>query len=267
MLAAERHSHIIGELKQRGAVRITSLADELNVSPMTVRRDLEELAEHGLLVKVHGGATVRPESPLAAELPFSTKTQQDQKAKDVIGLAASELVEPGSAIALMGGSTVFSLARHLLTIPRLTVVTNSLPISDLFMRDGRSDQTVILTGGLRTPTDSFVGEIAVATLDRINVDLAFLGAHGVDLVGGFSSPNVLEAETNRAIRTRARKLVILADATKWGKVAFSTFASLDEVDCLVTDSALPTNAANTLQARVGQLIIADGTDEPVLTEA
>lgn len=253
MLAAERHAHILGELNQRGAVRIASLSAELGVSEMTVRRDLEALADQGLLFKVHGGATVKSDTQSVTELPFRTKSQREQSAKEAIAKAAAEMVHPAAALALMGGSTVYALARHLVQVPRLTIVTNSLPVSDLFQREGRSDQTVILTGGLRTPTDSFVGEIAVSVFDRLNIDIAFMGTHGMDEVGGFSSPNLLEAETNRAVRARAKKVVVMADHTKWGEVAFSTFAQFEETDVLVTDDALPAEALVALRGRIGDL--------------
>ncbi|MEN9714881.1 MAG: hypothetical protein RJA35_348 [Actinomycetota bacterium] len=256
MLAAERHSFILDELNNRGAVRITTLASQLDVSEMTVRRDLEMLADQGLIFKVHGGATVKTDSPLVTELPFRTKSQREQAAKDAIAKAAAEMVQPAAALALLGGSTVFALARQLVQIPRLTIVTNSLPVSDLFQREGRSDQTVILAGGLRTPTDSFVGEITVSVFDRLNIDIAFTGAHGIDPVGGFSSPNLLEADTNRAVRARAKKLVVLADHTKWGQVAFSTFAQLEDADVLITDSDMAADTVKELKARIPDIRIA-----------
>lgn len=257
MLAAERHALILGELNLRGAVRIAALSAELGVSEMTVRRDLELLSDQGLLYKVHGGATAKSDTQSVTELPFRTKSQREQQAKEAIARKAAEMVLPAAALALMGGSTVYALAKHLVQIPRLTIVTNSLPVSDLFQREGRSDQTVILTGGLRTPTDSFVGEIAVSVFDRLNIDIAFMGSHGMDEVGGFSSPNLLEAETNRAVRSRAKKVVVMADHTKWGEVAFSTFAQFEEADVLVTDSGLPPSALTILKSRVPDLRVVE----------
>jgi len=142
------------------------------------------------------------------------------------------------------------LARELANVPRLTVVTNSLPVSDLFHREGRSDQTVVLTGGMRTPTDSLVGDMAVTVFDRLNVEITFMGAHGMDPKGGFSSPNVLEVETNRAVRARTKKLVILADHTKWGEVAFGTFAELGDADLLITDTGLAPDAVSALKQAI-----------------
>jgi len=256
MLAAERHSYILEELNQRGVVRISNLAEVLAVSEMTIRRDLEQLGDLGLLIKVHGGATVKLENNSITEPPFRTKSLRETVAKEAIAREAAALVQPAASLALMGGSTVFALARHLINVPRLTVVTNSLPISDFFHREGRGDQTVILAGGLRTPTDSFVGEIAVSVFDRLNIDIAFTGTHGMDPRGGFSSPNILEAETNRAVRARAKSLVVLADHTKWGEIAFSTFAQLEDADAIITDDALPIAAQQQLAGCTKQLVVA-----------
>ena len=169
------------------------------MSEMTVRRDIELLAEQGLLEKVHGGATAVASKITAVEPPFQSKSLREQLAKDAIAARAALEITPGSSIALMGGSTVFAVAKLAVTIPGLTIVTNSLPVSDLFSREGQLNQTVVLTGGLRTPTDSFVGEITVQAFSCLNLDLLFMGTHGMDVSGGYSSPNLLEAETNRAV--------------------------------------------------------------------
>jgi DeoR/GlpR family transcriptional regulator of sugar metabolism len=175
---------------------------------------------------------------------------REQAAKDAIAAKAAEMVKPGSSIALMGGSTVFAMAKHIAHIPRITVVTNSLPVSEFLHREGSQDQVVILTGGMRTPTDSFVGEFTIAALQRLNLDIAFIGTHGVDVKGGFSSPNLYEAETNRSVRQRTKKFVVLADHTKWGKVGFSTFARLNEADLLITDSAIESDTLTEMREYV-----------------
>jgi len=238
MLAPQRQALILQEISRSGAARISELAAALDVSEMTVRRDIDALAETGSVEKVHGGAVAIFEASNISEPPFKATSMREQAAKDVIAGKAAELVKPGASIALMGGSTVFAMAKHIASIPRITVVTNSLPVSDYLHREGNDDLVVILTGGMRTPTDSFVGEFTISALQRLNLDLAFIGTHGVDIKGGFSSPNLYEAETNRSVRQRAKKFVVLADHTKWGKVGFSTFAQLNDADLLITDSAI-----------------------------
>jgi DeoR/GlpR family transcriptional regulator of sugar metabolism len=255
MLAAQRQSLILSEISQRNAARISDLALILGVSEMTVRRDIELLAEQGLLAKVHGGATSIASRSMAVEPPFQSKSLREQIAKDAIAKQAATEITPGSSIALMGGSTVFAIAKLAITIPNLTIVTNSLPVSDLFNHEGQLNQTVVLAGGIRTPTDSFVGDITVAAFSTLNLDLVFMGTHGMDPKGGFSTPNLYESETNRAVISKARKLVMVADHTKWGEVGFSTFADLADADLLITDSGIPSNAIQTLRASVSELAV------------
>jgi DeoR/GlpR family transcriptional regulator of sugar metabolism len=256
MLAAQRQAQILQEVNQRGAAKIADLAQFAGVSEMTVRRDLDYLADQGLLDKVHGGATAIVDTSSVSEPPFKAKSLREQTAKSAIAEQASTLATSGSSVALMGGSSVYAMAPFLVDIPWLTVLTNSLPVSDYFQREGRADQTVILTGGIRTPTDSFVGEITISVFDKLNVDIAFMGTHGMDLRGGFSSPNILEAETNRAIRQHAKQTVILADHTKWGQVGFATFAQLNEADVIVTDDGISTEALAALQTHIHRVIVA-----------
>ena len=130
----------------------------------------------------------------------------------------------GQAIAISAGTTTYAVARRLLDVPRLTVVTNSVPVADVLYHGGRSDQTVILTGGVRTPSDALVGPFAVAALRTVNVDLVLMGVHGMDPRAGFTTPNMLEAETDRALVDAGRRLVVVADHTKWGVIGVSTIA-------------------------------------------
>jgi len=254
LLAPQRQGLILQEVGKLGAARIADLALVLGVSEMTVRRDLDTLSEQGLIDKVHGGAIAIVETSNVSEPPFRAKSLREQVYKNAIGARAASLVSPGASIALMGGSTVFAMTKYIANIPRLTVVTNSLPVSDFLHHEGRPDQTVVLTGGMRTPTDSFVGELSVAAFQRLNIDLAFIGTHGMDASGGFSSPNLYEAETNRAIRQRAKSVVVLADHTKWQKIGFSTFANLSEADVLITDDDLEEDALAELRQQIREVI-------------
>lgn len=257
MLATQRHAAILQAVLQKSAARITELSDMLNVSEMTIRRDIESLADQGLVEKVHGGVTAIAKKRMAVEPPFQSKSLREQLSKDAIAARASLEITPGSSIALMGGSSVFAVAKLAVTIPGLTIVTNSLPVSDLFNREGQLNQTVVLTGGLRTPTDSFVGDIAVQAFGMLNLDLVFMGTHGMDVKGGFSTPNLHEADTNRAVIAKTRKLIMVADHTKWGEVGFSTFAKLEDADLLVTDSGIGQDAAKILKETVGELAIVE----------
>jgi DeoR/GlpR family transcriptional regulator of sugar metabolism len=148
------------------------------------------------------------------------------------------------------------VASALLTIPRLTVVTNSLRVAEVLHEGGRDDHTVVLIGGERTPSDALVGPVAVAALRRLHVDWLLMGVHGMDAEAGFTTPNLVEAETNRALVASARQVAVVADNSKWGVVGLSTIATLGEVDVVVTDRGLDTDARNILQSSCGRLVLA-----------
>jgi DeoR/GlpR family transcriptional regulator of sugar metabolism len=261
MLARHRQSLILEDIRRMGSARVSDLTQRLGVSDMTIRRDLEVLARSGLVEKVHGGA-VLPGAPRSHEPGFEAKSSLEQPAKGAIAAAAASLVTPGSAIGLSAGTTTFALAERLLGIPELTIVTNSVRVMNLFA-DGPGadprvrDLSVVLTGGARTPSDALVGPVADLTIRSLHLDTLFLGCHGIDPVAGLTTPNLAEAETNRAFVKAARKITVVVDHTKWGIVGLSSFAELDEVDTLVSDPGLPAEARSLLADRIGQLVIAD----------
>ena len=263
MLARHRQSLILQAVRSDGSARVSDLTQRLGVSDMTIRRDLEVLARDGLVEKVHGGA-VLPGTAASPEPGFEAKLVLERPEKNAIARAAARLVRPGTAIAVAAGSTTLALAQCLLDVPGLTIVTNSLRVTNVFngMRgglDGTAD-SVVLTGGVRTPSDALVGPIADLTIRSLHFDLLFLGCHGFDTDAGLTTPNLAEAETNRAFVKAARKITVIADHTKWGIVGLSSFAELDEVDTMISDSGLPGEARGLLVDRVGQLVIADGQE-------
>ncbi len=260
MLARQRQTLILARVREDGGVRVADLARELGVSDMTVRRDLEILDGQGLIEKVHGGATSLPGSALF-EPGFAVKSNLQEREKDAIAEAAVGLVAAGTAIGISAGTTTYALARLLVDIAGLTVVTNSVPVADVLHRAGRQDQTIILTGGVRTPSDALVGPFAVAALQTIHLDQVFLGVHGMDPRSGFTTPNVLEADTDRALAAAGRRLVVLADSSKWGVIGISSIARLDEADTLVTDSGLDAAAREIASDRIRELLIAPTQDE------
>ncbi len=254
MLARQRQALILERLGRAGGIRVSDLVQILGVSDMTVRRDLEVLRQRGLLDKVHGGATLRQDGS-SDEPGFQAKSVRELAEKESIGRCAAELVEPGSAIAMTAGTTTYTLARHLAQVPGITVVTNSIPVANVFF-EADTGQTVLLTGGLRTVSDALVGPVAVAALADLHVDMIFMGVHGMDLDAGFTTPNLMEADTNRAMVAAAGRLVVVADHTKWGTVGLSRIARLDDASVLVTDDGIDAAARRTLQERVGSLVIA-----------
>ncbi|GAA3244138.1 DeoR/GlpR family DNA-binding transcription regulator [Streptomyces thermocoprophilus] len=261
LLAEQRRALIVDEVRRRGGVRVNELTRKLGVSDMTVRRDLDALARQGVLEKVHGGAVPVVEAS-THEPGFEAKSGLELTAKEDIARAAAELVSPGSAIALSGGTTTYALAQRLLDVPDLTVVTNSVRVADVFHAAQRSSgqrqgsATVVLTGGVRTPSDSLVGPVADQAIASLHFDLLFLGVHGISLEAGLSTPNLAEAETNRRLVQSARRVVVVADHTKWGTVGLSSFAKLEQVDTWVTDGGLLDGARAEVSERVRLLVVA-----------
>ncbi|MGW6144220.1 DeoR/GlpR family DNA-binding transcription regulator [Streptomyces sp. NPDC055144] len=268
LLAEQRRALILDEVRRRGGVRVNELTRKLGVSDMTIRRDLDALARQGVLEKVHGGAVPVVEAS-THEPGFEAKSGLELSAKEDIARTAAALAVPGTAIALSGGTTTYALAHHLLEVPDLTVVTNSVRVADVFHGAQRSSgqrqgaATVVLTGGVRTPSDSLVGPVADQAIAALHFDVLFLGVHGISLEAGLSTPNLAEAETNRRLVQSARRVVVVADHTKWGTVGLSSFASLDQVDTLVTDAGLPADARAEISEELRLVIAGEpgtGTD-------
>ncbi|MEV8585533.1 DeoR/GlpR family DNA-binding transcription regulator [Streptomyces sp. NPDC051180] len=264
LLAEQRRALILDEVRRRGGVRVNELTRRLNVSDMTIRRDLDALARQGMVAKVHGGAVPVAEAS-THEPGFEAKSVLEPSAKDEIARAAAALVAPGTAIALSGGTTTFALARHLLDVPDLTVVTNSVRVADVFHEAQatggggearRGAATVVLTGGVRTPSDALVGPVADRAIRSLHFDLLFLGVHGVSVEAGLSTPNLAEAETNRCLMRSARRVVVVADHTKWGTVGLSSFGDLGEVDTWVTDRGLPDEVRAEVAEHLAGVVVA-----------
>ncbi len=259
MLARHRQSLILQAVRSDGSARVSDLTQRLGVSDMTIRRDLEVLARDGLVEKVHGGA-VLPGTPASHEPGFDAKLVLERPEKSAIARAAASMVTPGTAVALAAGTTTFALAQCLLDVPGLTIVTNSLRVTNVFSGtrslDGTGD-SVVLTGGVRTPSDALVGPVADLTIRSLHFDLLFLGCSGFDTEAGLTTPNLAEAETNRTLIRVARRVIVLADHTKWGLVGLSSFARLSEVDVLITDDMLPADARALVADHVGELVLAE----------
>lgn len=268
MLASQRQDRILAEVRAHGAVRVADLVEQLDVSEMTVRRDITELDRAGLVRRVHGGA-VSPDGGRPTDEPgFEAKSSWAQDEKDAIARLAAATIEPGQAVALSAGTTTHLLAQRIAADPALrplTVVTNSLPVAQTLHQAAPGVSTgltldVILTGGTRTPSDALVGPVADTALATLRVDRLFLGVHGLD-ESGLMTPNLAEAATDRALLRCAAAVTVLADHTKWGVVGLSRIAALTDVDVLVSDSALP-QAARSVLADAGCTLLVPEPDAP-----
>ena len=262
MLARQRQERILEQVRLTGGARVSDLVDLLGVSDMTVRRDIEQLARRGLVERVHGGATAI--GTRSSEEPgFVAKSALARSQKQCIAVACAGLISPGESVAISAGTTTLAVARELLPVSDLTIVTNSPPVADLMHDPARRDRSVVLVGGERTPSNALVGPVAVTALRTLHVDTLVLGVHGITEREGLTTPNLVEGATDRAMVESARRLVVVADHTKWGVVGLSTNAALRQVDVLVTDGGLPPSARRALASAVGRLVIGEAVDRAV----
>lgn len=255
MLAAQRQAAILSAVRRTGAVKVSDLAEHLSVSEMTIRRDLDILSATGQVEKVHGGATLAGIGS-THEPGFTAKADRERPEKAAIAAEAAALVSPGMAVGLSAGTTTWTLARSLTAVPDITVVTNSIRVANVFHEDPGADQTVVLIGGVRTPSDALVGLVAATALQSIHLDIVFLGVHGIDVRAGFTTPNLLESDINREFVKAGRALVVLADHTKFGVIGISTIASIHEADVIISDVGLSPEWVNVLQENVKKLVLA-----------
>jgi DeoR family transcriptional regulator of aga operon len=232
---SDRVGAIVERLSVTGSVSVAALALELGASAATIRRDLEMLEDQRLLTRTHGGAVAQG---VLYELPLRYKTARHQQEKRRIALAAAERVTDGMAIGLTGGTTTTEVARSLVDRQRLTVVTNALNIaSELAIRPNLK---LVLTGGYARPESyELVGPMAEQSLAGLNLDVAFVGADGVSVEAGLTTHHEIEAHTNLALIERAARVVVVADSSKIGKIAFAKICGLERVHELITDEGDP----------------------------
>jgi DeoR family transcriptional regulator of aga operon len=230
MHQAERLGVILEELSSVGSVGVTDLCERLRVSAATVRRDLELLEEQRLLTRTHGGAVAQM---VSYELPLRYRSARRHDQKRRIGHEAAGRVHDGAVIGLTGGTTTTEVARAVAHRP-LTVVTNALNIaSELAIR---TNVKLVVTGGVARPeTYELVGPLANATVGALHLDVMFIGADGITAASGLTTHHEVEAHTDRAVMDRASRVVVVADGSKLGRVAFVAICPITAVHELITD--------------------------------
>jgi len=249
----QRLTTLLDTLADRGHFRVDEIAAELNVSAATIRRDVDNLAQQQLLTRTRGGAIA---SSVAYDLPLRYKTAREAEEKRRIANAAAALVSPGMVIGLNGGTTTTELARALATredfVPGedqhlLTIVTNALNIANELTV--RPHVKVVVTGGVARPQSyELIGPLATKILQDITLDIAFLGVNALDPEYGATTHHEGEASTNRLLASRAKTVIVVADASKLGQHAFARICPIEDVDVLVTDSAAPEDMVRRLKA-------------------
>ncbi|HZT23837.1 MAG TPA: DeoR/GlpR family DNA-binding transcription regulator [Verrucomicrobiae bacterium] len=241
-LATRRHDRLRELIRGSGVMRVSEVCRRLGISPATARRDLDALEAAGAIRRVHGGA-VSVESRLEEPL-FDDKASIAAREKHRIARAALQFVENGDTIYLDGGSTVLELARLLRERTGLTVVTNSLRAA--IELAGRGPRTILVGGELRRLSQTMVGPLTRCVLDELHVDTAFMGTIGFALEEGLTTTDPAEAFTKELAMRRARRVILLADSAKAGKVSFARAGRLENLHVLITDRQLDKNFAKEL---------------------
>lgn len=253
MYAEERQRWIVERARAGGRVEVASLADELGVTTETVRRDLTTLERHALLRRVHGGAIPIERLGFEPALAARDTVLTDEKER-IARLALAELPDEGT-ILLDAGTTTARLADALPADRELVVLTNALPIA--MSLSIRPNITVLMLGGkVRGRTQAAVDAWALQALADSYVDVAFIGANGISPERGLTTPDTTESAVKRAMIRAARRTVVLADHTKVGQDHLSRFATLDEIDTLITDSGLDAQVADELRAQGPRVLLA-----------
>lgn len=262
LIPAQRHKRILEHLKQHHVVQNTTLAEMLQVSEATVRRDLEELDAQGLLERTHGGAMLSQR--LAQEPEYTDSAQSHPHEKRAIGAHAAGLVESGDIVFVNSGTTATQLVSHLHQVRDLTLVTNNVRAAQEARETGLDIELILLGGVFRYRSDSVAGHHAVNILNQIYAAKAFIGVDGISLRHGCTTPTAPEADVARVMIARTRGPVIaLADHSKWGVVSNFQLAHIDQVQVLVTDDGFDGTACGALQERGIDVQLARVADAPL----
>ena len=251
---SQRRASILQMLTQHGSVQVTPLVEQFGVSAVTIRSDLSALESQGVATRSHGGAILTRTA--VAEQTIHQKDALNQQQKDRIGELAATLVLPGENIIIDSGTTTISLARHLHDAQDVTVLTNGLNIAwELASAPGVD---LIMTGGLlRKQSLSIQGPQAEACLQAYSFDKLFLGVDGFDLQFGVTTHHEAEASLNQKMVERAKKVIVLTDASKFGRVSLHRIVQLNRVHTVITDASISPEYSQGLRELGVELLIAE----------
>ena len=261
MYPEERRQHILQLLQEQGRVMVADLSQQFGVSEVTVRGDLQALAREGKLIRTHGGAVPGPAltTPADDELKLERRKKQHPQAKSLIGAAAAGLVEEGDAIYLDASSTALAIAQHLSELRFVTVLTSSLAVAQELM--DATGVTVVLAGGiLQKETASLIDSDALAYFDKFNIQKGFFGAHGLTLDAGLTDISADVAAVKRDIIARCRQVIAIIDASKWGRVGLATFATIDDLDLVITDADAPSDLVQQVRTAGVEVQLVEGEE-------
>jgi DeoR/GlpR family transcriptional regulator of sugar metabolism len=253
LLPAERRKTILEVIETQNSISVIELSKLLGVSDMTVRRDLRILSNTGLLERVHGGALSR--RGRSYEPPYFIREKESSRRKELIAQRAATIIREGDSVALDVGTTTLELARAMVSISNLSVITASLRIANVLIDS--PNMRLFLTGGLaRRQELSLVGHVAERTYQDFHVDKAFVGVGGIHPDAGLTEYNLEDAQVKKSMIACADQVIVLADSRKFGETCFAFVAPLSSVDILVTDNSASPELVAQFQSHGVEVIIA-----------
>ncbi len=253
MTKEERHQLIIDTLMKHESIQVSDLSSLLDVSTVTIRKDLTELEKGNKLYRSHGKAILI--NPYVNNRSVNEKEKLCPDEKKLIGKRAASLITKDDSIIIASGTTVRAFARCIRPINRLTVISASLQVSEILAGNEAID-IVQLGGSLRMSSLSVVGKYAESPLSEFSCSKLFLGVDGIDLDFGITTTDIREADLNTA-----QKTIVLADSTKFRRRGFSKIANMEEIDLVITDANIPDKIAQRIEELGIELVIA-GVDSP-----
>lgn len=254
MTKEERHSIILDLLMQHNSILVTDLAEHLNVSSVTIRKDLTDLEKEKKLYRNHGKAILI--NPYINDRNVNEKEKFYIEEKRLIGMQAASLITSKDSILIASGTTMHALARCIQTTDKLTVITASLQVAHILSKDKNID-IIQLGGMLRHSSLSVVGKYAEAALSDFSCSKLYIGVDGIDLDFGITTTDMMEASLNRVMMQTAQKTFVLADSSKFGRRGFSKIADMEDIDQIITDSKIPPTTAKRIEEMGIILTIAD----------
>ena len=248
----DRHQFILKKLKEEGQVNITELCDLMEVSGVTIRKDLKLLEDKNLLFRTRGGGSI--DNPYAVDRPIIEKEFINSEEKQRIAKAALELIAGTDSIIIGSGTTVFEFARCLHPNKHLTVITPALKIG--LELSNRPNIEVLQLGGLIRPNSSSVaGAHAMRVLEEISCGMLFIGADGIDIEFGVSISNLAEATLNQKMIETAQSVAVLTDSTKFNKRGLGRICGLDQIQYIVTDNKVPLTVIKQIEDKGVKVIV------------
>ena len=251
---AERHKYIKEQLAKNGFIRVQDIADQLNVTGATIRKDLRILESQNVLFRTHGSAT--PVKPQIMDLSVKEKITKNVEQKRLIAKAANNLIVENDAVILGSGSTVTAFASIMEPIGLLNVVTPSLGIA-ILLSDKDNIDIGILGGSLIKKSLSVRNSYSEEGLKNISCSKLFIGVDGIDLESGFTCATFEEAHLTNVMMQAATKTIVLADSTKFGKRGFGKIGNIDDIDAIITDPGIPKSLMKKIEDLGVQIIIAE----------